>query len=80
MKVKNAFSKITLGGVSMQGELPCRNNGECPYGRICEQCPELRVREEDKNLPRERGGFYGKVIQLTIGPDGKKHYEYSHPE
>lgn len=64
----------------MQGELPCRNNGECPYGQVCEQCPELRVREEDKVFPKEKGGFYEKEIREVIGPDGKKHYTYSHPE
>jgi len=62
----------------MQGKLPCHN---CPYGEICEECPELKVRTEEQNNPvKEKGGFYSRGIIETIGPDGKKHYTYSNPE
>ena len=62
----------------MQGKLPCFN---CPYGELCEECPELKKRAEDLENPiKEKGGFYSHEVVETVGEDGKKHYEYSHPE
>ncbi len=60
----------------MQGIKPCK---DCPYGFRCEKCPEDLV-AKDPNARFEKGGFYTNEIVETIGPDGKKHYAYSHPE
>lgn len=62
----------------MQGKAPCH---DCPYGEICEKCPELMVREqEQKNPVKEKGGFYSHEIVRTVGLDGKETFAYSHPE
>lgn len=65
----------------MQGILPCHNNGDCPYGQLCDVCPELKARAEGLNPKNsEKGGFYSREIVKTKGPDGKEHFAYSHPE
>lgn len=62
----------------MQGKLPCH---DCPYGQLCDKCPELRVREESsKPANYERGGFYSQGVRRIVGADGKEKYAYSHPE
>lgn len=60
----------------MQGKLPCY---QCPYGEICEECPELKARVEGQKV-HEKGGFYSQEVREVTGPDGKKKYTYSHPE
>lgn len=52
----------------MQGKLPCH---DCPYGQICEECPELIARAEGKKV-YEKGGFYSQEIRETIGPPMEK--------
>lgn len=60
----------------MQGSLPCRDGGLCPYGEVCDQCPELKVRAEGQDPKNyERGGFFSK--EIVKGPDGKYHYTHN---
>lgn len=62
----------------MQGKLPCH---DCPYGQLCDNCLELKVRaesQEGKNY--ERGGFYSQEVRRIKDQNGNEKFAYSHPE
>lgn len=62
----------------MQGKLPCH---DCPYGQLCDNCLELKVRAEGQKVKNcEQGGFYSQEVRIIKDRNGNEKFAYSHPE